>query len=99
MYGLPFVGVLLPELVGALLGLGFYTSAFVAEAVRAGILSVGRGQLEAARSLGLSYGQTMRLVVLPQALRRDESRDVLIRGESLVGGPQRPDLHTGQRRG
>jgi aspartate/glutamate/glutamine transport system permease protein len=68
VFGLPFVGILLPEFVGALLGLGFYTSAFVAEAVRAGILGVGKGQIEAARSLGLTYGQTMRLVLLPQAI-------------------------------
>jgi|DewCreStandDraft_5_1066085.scaffolds.fasta_scaffold00207_84 putative glutamine transport system permease protein len=67
VFGLPFLGITLPEFVGALLGLAFYTSAFVAEAVRAGILSVSRGQIEAARSLGLSYAQTMRWVVLPQA--------------------------------
>lgn len=68
VFGLPFVGILLPEFVGALLGLSFYTAAFVAEAVRAGILSVGRGQIEAASSLGMGYGQTMRFVVLPQAI-------------------------------
>ena len=68
VFGLPFVGIVLPEVVGALLGLGFYTSAFVAEAVRAGVLSVGKGQIEAARSLGLTYGQTMRRVLLPQAV-------------------------------
>jgi aspartate/glutamate/glutamine transport system permease protein len=68
VFGLPFVGILLPEFLGALLGLGFYTSAFVAEAVRAGIQSVGHGQIEAARSLGLTYGQTMRNILLPQAI-------------------------------
>jgi general L-amino acid transport system permease protein len=47
----------------------FYTAAFVAEVVRAGIASVPRGQTEASLSLGLSKGQTMRLVALPQALR------------------------------
>jgi general L-amino acid transport system permease protein len=47
----------------------FYTAAFVAEVVRAGIASVPRGQTEAAESLGLPKGHTMRLVVLPQALR------------------------------
>jgi quinol-cytochrome oxidoreductase complex cytochrome b subunit len=52
-----------------LLGLVVYTAAFVAEVVRAGIASVPRGQTEAASSLGLSHGHTMRLVVLPQALR------------------------------
>src|SRR6185503_13909513 len=68
VFGLPFVGIRLPEFTGALLALGFYTSAFVAEAVRAGILSINKGQIEASRSLGLSYGQTMRHVILPQAL-------------------------------
>jgi general L-amino acid transport system permease protein len=46
-----------------------YTGAFIAEIVRAGILAVSRGQAEAARSLGLTTGQTLRLIVLPQALR------------------------------
>ncbi len=67
VFGLPFIGILLPEFVGAFAGLGVYTAAFVAEAVRAGILSVGTGQIEAARALGLSYDKMMRLVVLPQA--------------------------------
>jgi putative glutamine transport system permease protein len=68
VFGLPFVGVVLTEFTGALIGLALYTSAFVAESVRAGILSVGRGQLEAASSLGMTGGQTMRYVVLPQAI-------------------------------
>jgi putative glutamine transport system permease protein len=68
VFGLPFIGIRLPEFTGALLALGFYTSAFVSEAVRAGIISISQGQIEAARSLGLSYLQTMRLVTLPQAL-------------------------------
>ncbi len=67
VFGLPFVGIVLPEFAGALLGLGFYTSAFVAEVVRAGILSINRGEIEAARSLGLSYVLTMRHVILPEA--------------------------------
>jgi His/Glu/Gln/Arg/opine family amino acid ABC transporter permease subunit len=68
VYGLPFVGILLPEFVAAFAGLGVYTAAFVAETVRAGIQGVSRGQVEAARALGLSYGQVMRLVILPQAI-------------------------------
>src|SRR5919199_6130451 len=68
VYGLPFVGILLPEFIAAFCGLGVYTAAYVAEAIRAGIQSVGRGQTEAARALGLSYGATMRFVVLPQAV-------------------------------
>ena len=46
-----------------------YTAAFIAEIVRGGIQAVRRGQLEAARALGLSEGQTLRLIVFPQALR------------------------------
>jgi len=58
-----------PEFLAVLLGLVFYTSAFIAEVVRAGIQSVAHGQVEAAGSLGLSRGQSMRMVILPQALR------------------------------
>ncbi len=62
-------GNVTPEFMSVLLGLVFYTSAFVAEVVRAGIASVPHGQVEAASSLGLARGQAMRMVVLPQALR------------------------------
>jgi general L-amino acid transport system permease protein len=57
------------EYVAALTALVFYTGAFIAEIVRAGIQSVSKGQWEAARSLGLSSNLSMRLVVFPQALR------------------------------
>lgn len=59
----------LPEIVAMLLGLVFYTGGYIAEVVRAGIIGVAKGQKEAARSLGLSTGMMMRLVVIPQALR------------------------------
>ncbi len=62
-------GALTPEFVAVLLGLTIYTAAFVAEVVRAGIQSVASGQKEAAAALGLNQNQTMRLVMLPQALR------------------------------
>jgi general L-amino acid transport system permease protein len=62
-------GSLTPEFVAVLLGLTIYTAAFVAEVVRSGIQSVARGQSEAAAALGLSKGQEMRLVMLPQAMR------------------------------
>ena len=52
-----------------MLGLVIYTSSFIAEIVRAGIQSVGRGQTEASRSLGLTYMNTLRNVTFPQALR------------------------------
>jgi general L-amino acid transport system permease protein len=62
-------GSLSPEFAALFLGLALYTAAFIGEIVRAGILSVDRGQFEAARSLGLSGRQVMRFVILPQALR------------------------------
>jgi len=58
-----------PEFMALLLGLVFYTSAFVAEVVRAGIQSVSKGQKEAAMSIGLRPTQVLNLVILPQALR------------------------------
>jgi general L-amino acid transport system permease protein len=61
--------VLLPELVALTLALSTYTAAFIAEIVRAGILSVSHGQIEAAHALGLKHGPTLRFVVIPQALR------------------------------
>ncbi len=61
--------VLIPEFIALLTALSVYTAAFIAEIVRAGILSVSRGQTEAAHALGLRPGQTLRLVVIPQAMR------------------------------
>jgi general L-amino acid transport system permease protein len=58
-----------PEFVALLIGLVLYTGAFIAEVVRAGILAVSRGQTEAANALGIRPGPTMRLVVIPQAMR------------------------------
>lgn len=58
-----------PEFSALLLGLVLYTSAFVAEIVRAGIQSISRGQIEAAMAIGLRPGRVLQLVVLPQALR------------------------------
>lgn len=69
--GFNFVGgmVVPPELTAMVLGLSLYTATFIAETVRAGILAVSSGQTEAASSLGLRSGLTMRLVVVPQAMR------------------------------
>jgi general L-amino acid transport system permease protein len=58
-----------PEFAALTLGLALYTAAFIAEIIRGGIESVSKGQREAARAIGLREGQTLRLVVLPQALR------------------------------
>ncbi len=60
---------LLPEFVALVLGLTLYTAAFIGEIVRAGIQSVSKGQIEAAAALGLKDSTTLRLVVIPQAMR------------------------------
>jgi general L-amino acid transport system permease protein len=60
---------LTPELTTIIVGLTLYTAGFIAEIVRAGILAIERGQWEAGRAVGLSEGQIMRLVIIPQALR------------------------------
>jgi general L-amino acid transport system permease protein len=62
-------GRIRPEFLALLIALSIYTAAYIAEVVRAGILAVPRGQFEAAASLGLRQGQTLRLVLIPQALR------------------------------
>ncbi|MGH7887892.1 MAG: amino acid ABC transporter permease [Candidatus Binatia bacterium] len=69
--GFDFSGgaALSPEFAALFLGLTLYTAAFIGEIVRAGILSVDRGQFEAAHSLGLSGAQVMGFIILPQALR------------------------------
>jgi general L-amino acid transport system permease protein len=69
--GFNFTGgyVLIPELVALLVALTVYTSAFIAEIVRAGILAVPNGQVEASLALGLSRAQSLRLVIVPQAMR------------------------------
>ena len=59
----------IPELLALVFALGLYTSTFIAENVRAGVLGVSKGQKEAAASIGLTPNQTLRLVVMPQALR------------------------------
>jgi general L-amino acid transport system permease protein len=60
---------ILPEFAALLLALSLYTAAFIAEVVRAGVLAVSAGQTEAAQALGLRSGTTLRLVVVPQAMR------------------------------
>jgi glutamate transport system permease protein len=74
VFGLPQIDIgtnttRLPYFRFAVIALTVYTAAFVAEAVRSGINSVASGQAEASRSIGMTFGQTLRLVVLPQAFR------------------------------
>jgi len=67
VFGLPEVGIVVSFYRFAVVALTIYTAAFVAEAVRSGINSVATGQAEASRSVGMTFSQTLRLVVLPQA--------------------------------
>ncbi len=67
---MPRTGLDIEPVWAATIGLTAYNSAVIAEVVRAGILSIPRGEVDAARSVGLSYLKTMRLVVLPQAISR-----------------------------
>jgi polar amino acid transport system permease protein len=65
-YGLPFVGIELTPFSAAILGLSLNCGAYMAEIIRGGIQSVNKGQFEAAKALGFSYGETMRKIILPQ---------------------------------
>jgi His/Glu/Gln/Arg/opine family amino acid ABC transporter permease subunit len=80
----------LPRFWAGVLGLSLYTSAVLAEIIRAGVISLPRGQTEAARALGLSHVRTMRFVILPQALRlmvpaMMAQLTTIIKDTSLVG--------------
>jgi len=69
-FGLPQFGILLPATVCGVIGMGIYSGSYVSEIVRGSIQSIDRGQMEAARSLGMSYGTAMKTIILPQALVR-----------------------------
>ncbi|MGA7817150.1 amino acid ABC transporter permease [Caballeronia sp.] len=69
-FGLPQFGIILPAFACGVLGLGVYSGAYVSEIVRGSIQSVDRGQMEAARSLGMPYRMAMRKVILPHAFVR-----------------------------
>ncbi|MEI4803367.1 amino acid ABC transporter permease [Bacillus sp. NPDC077411] len=68
-FAFPVIGVTLSGFVAGTTALTIYTAAFITEAIRAGILSVPKGQMEAARSSGLTYVQAMYYIILPQAIK------------------------------
>lgn len=68
-YGLPFAGLRLPEAVVGTLALAFYSSTYFSEVIRGAVLAVPKGQMEAARAIGMSYFMGMREIVAPQTLR------------------------------
>ena len=69
VFALPDAGIIMPLAPTAVIVLALYEAAYVAEAVRSGVNTVGNGQVEASRALGFTLGQTLRLVVIPQSLR------------------------------
>jgi glutamate transport system permease protein len=69
IFGLPQIDFSVGFFIGAVLAVGLYTAAFVCEALRSGINAVPPGQAEASRAIGLTFGQSLREVVLPQAFR------------------------------
>lgn len=68
-FGLPSLGIDLPPFTAAIVALSINAGAYTAEIVRAGIQSISKGQTEAARSLGMTFFQTMRYIILPQAFK------------------------------
>ena len=90
-FGFTKLGVRESGFTSAVIVLGAYTSAFLAETIRAGVNTVARGQAEAARAIGLTFPQTLRIVVLPQALRSvigpiGNIFIALIKNTSVAGG-------------
>ncbi|MFI0895588.1 amino acid ABC transporter permease [Streptomyces sp. NPDC020983] len=69
VFGLPEIGLVYSLFWTAVTAMGLYWAAFFCEVIRSGVRAVPRGQIEAGRALGLTFGQLLRLVVLPQALR------------------------------
>lgn len=102
-FGLPQFGILLPAFLCGVIGLGLYSGAYISEIVRGAIQSIDRGQMEAARSIGMSSGLAMRTVVLPQAVVRmipplGNEFIALIKNSALVSLLTIHDLmHEGQK--
>ena len=102
-FGLPHFGINLPAFFCGVVGMGMYSGAYVSEIVRGAIQSIDRGQMEAARSLGMPYGIAMREIVIPQAVIRmipplGNEFIALIKNSSLVSLLTIADLmHEGQK--
>lgn len=89
--GFPRAGVQVSQWVAGMACLGLYTAAYIAEALRSGVFAVGRGQVEAALALGLTYRRTMRRIILPQAFRTvipaiGSLVIAMIKNSAIVGG-------------
>ncbi|MCT8975425.1 amino acid ABC transporter permease [Clostridium sp. CX1] len=68
-YGLPHLGIALPDFAAGIIALSVNSAAYIAEIIRAGIQAVDKGQMEAARSLGMKSGMAMRYIIIPQAVK------------------------------
>lgn len=68
-YGLPTIGIIIDPFPAAIIGFSLNVGAYASEIIRAAILSISKGQWEAAQTIGMSYGQSLRRIVLPQAAR------------------------------
>lgn len=68
-FGLPFFGIRMPAMIAGIISLGLNSGAYIAEMFRGALDSIDKGQMEAARSLGLSYSKAMQRVILPQVVR------------------------------
>lgn len=68
-YGLPYIGIMLPDFSAGIVALSINSAAYISEIVRAGIQSVDKGQLEAARSIGMKKSMSMRYIIIPQAVK------------------------------
>jgi arginine/lysine/histidine transport system permease protein len=68
-YGLPHIGITLPDSIAGIIALSVNSAAYIAEIVRAGIQAVDKGQMEAARSLGMPHNMGMRFIIIPQAVK------------------------------
>ncbi len=89
--GFPRAGVGVSQWVAGMSCLGLYTAAYIAEALRSGVFAVGKGQIDAALSLGLTYQRTMRRIILPQAFRTviptlGSLVIAMIKNSAIVGG-------------
>ncbi|WP_321345254.1 amino acid ABC transporter permease [Breoghania sp.] len=102
-FGLPRFDIMLPAFFCGVIGLGLYSGSYVSEIVRGAIQSIDRGQMEAARSMGMSYVQAMRIIILPQAILRmvpplGNEFIALIKNSALVSLLTISDLmHEGQK--
>ena len=102
-FGLPQFDIMLPAFTCGMIGLGLYSGSYVSEIVRGAIQSIDNGQMEAARSMGMSYGQAMRIIILPQAVLRmvpplGNEFIALIKNSALVSLLTISDLmHEGQK--